>query len=142
MWNGTGANVMALATLARPGDAVVCTEWAHIAVDETGAPERVAGVKLLPQPSPDAKLHPAQIEALAHLIGVQHHAQPAMVSLTQSTELGTVYTADEVAALCDAAHRLGMARAHGRGADRQRHRGARRHASRRCARSPSTPAST
>jgi threonine aldolase len=108
VWNGTGANVMALATLARPGDAVVCTEWAHIAVDETGAPERVAGVKLLPQPSADAKLQPAQIEALAHLIGVQHHAQPAVVSLTQSTELGTVYTADEVAALCAAAHRLGM----------------------------------
>ena len=108
VWNGTGANVMALATLARPGDAVVCSEWAHIAVDETGAPERVAGVKLLPQPAPDAKLHPAQIEALAHLIGVQHHAQPAMVSITQSTELGTVYTADEVAALCTAAHRLGL----------------------------------
>src|SRR3954447_15980104 len=63
VWNGTGANVMALATLARPGDAVVCSEWAHIAVDETGAPERVAGVKLLPQPSSEAKLHPAQLEA-------------------------------------------------------------------------------
>ncbi|MFT3854657.1 MAG: aminotransferase class I/II-fold pyridoxal phosphate-dependent enzyme [Ilumatobacteraceae bacterium] len=108
VWNGTGANVMALATLARPGDAVVCSEWAHINVDETGAPERVAGVKLLPQPSPDAKLQPAQLEELAHLIGVQHHAQPAVVSITQSTELGAVYTAAEVAALCETAHRMGM----------------------------------
>lgn len=108
VWNGTGANVMALATLARPGDAVVCSEWAHINVDETGAPERVAGVKLLPQPSPDAKLQPAQLDELAHLIGVQHHAQPAVVSITQSTELGTVYTASEVAALCETAHRMGM----------------------------------
>jgi threonine aldolase len=99
---------MALATMARPGDAVVCSEWAHIHVDETGAPERVAGVKLLPQPTPDAKLHPAQLEELAHLIGVQHHAQPSVVSLTQSTELGTVYAPGEVAALCDTAHRMGM----------------------------------
>lgn len=108
VWNGTGANVMALATTARPGDAVVCSEWAHIHVDETGAPERVAGVKLLPQPSADAKLRPAQLEELAHLVGVQHHAQPTVVSLTQSTELGTVYTAAEVAAICDVAHRMGM----------------------------------
>lgn len=106
--NGTGANVMALATLAHPGEAVVCSEWAHIAVDETGAPERVAGVKLLCQPSSDAKLTPAQVESLAHLRGVQHHAQPTVVSITQSTELGTVYTPGEVAALCESAHRLGM----------------------------------
>ncbi len=108
VWNGTGANVMALATLTRPGDAVICTEWAHIHVDETAAPERVAGVKLLPQPSPDAKLQPAQLEAQAHLLGVQHHAQPTVVSITQSSELGAVYTADEVAELCDVAHRMGM----------------------------------
>lgn len=108
VWNGTGANVMALATMVRPGDAVVCTDWAHIAVDETGAPERALGAKLLPQPSPRAKLVPAQLEALAHLQGVQHHAQPGVVSITQSTELGSLYTADEVADLCDVAHRMGM----------------------------------
>src|SRR5262245_41340634 len=56
VWNGTGANVMALATMARPADSIVCSEWAHIWVDETGAPERAIGAKLLPQPSPDAKL--------------------------------------------------------------------------------------
>jgi len=108
VWNGTGANVMALGTMARPGDAVICTDWAHINVDETGAPERSLGVKLLAQPTTAAKLVPAQLEALAHLQGVQHHAQPGVVSITQSTELGTVYTPAEVAALCETAHRMGM----------------------------------
>ncbi len=108
VWNGTGANVMALATMIRPADFVLCTEWAHITVDETGAPERALGAKIVPAPTADAKLQPEQIEALKRFQGDMHHAQPGVVSITQSTELGTVYTADEVAALCDAAHRLGM----------------------------------
>ncbi|MTA13032.1 MAG: aminotransferase class V-fold PLP-dependent enzyme [Actinobacteria bacterium] len=108
VWNGTGANVMALAAMIRPADCVVCSQWAHIAVDETGAPERILGSKLLTLPSTDGKLVPEQLRELEHLIGVQHHAQPGVLSITQSTELGTVYTPDEVAALCDAAHRLGM----------------------------------
>ena len=107
-FNGTGANVMALSALVRPGDAVVCTDWAHINVDETGAPERVTGAKLIDVPSPDGKLQPEAIEAQAHAIGVAHHAQPAIVSITQSTELGSLYTADEIGCLCDAAHRHGM----------------------------------
>ncbi len=108
VWNGTGANVMALATMVQPADFVLCTEWAHIAVDETGAPERALGAKIMPVPAPGAKLHPDQIEALARFQGDMHHAQPGVVSITQSTELGTVYTPDEVAAVCEAAHRLGM----------------------------------
>lgn len=108
VWNGTGANVLGLATMVQQADAIVCTEWSHIAVDETGAPERIVGSKLMPQASRDAKLVPAQIEALAHLQGDQHHAQPGVVSITQSTELGTLYTAAEVAAICDTAHRFGM----------------------------------
>ena len=108
VWNGTGAHVMALASMVQPADCIVCTEWAHIAVDEAGAPERVIGSKLLTQPAPTAKLVPEQLEHLAHFQGVQHHAQPGVVSITQSTELGTLYTADEVAALCDTAHRMGM----------------------------------
>jgi threonine aldolase len=107
-FNGTGGNIVALTALARPGDAVVCTDWAHINVDETGAPERVVGTKLIDVPTTDAKLTPEAIEHQVHAIGVPHHAQPAIVSLTQSTELGTVYTADEVAAICDIAHRHGM----------------------------------
>jgi threonine aldolase len=108
VWNGTGANVMALATMVQPADFVLCTEWAHIAVDETGAPERILGAKILPVAAAEAKLHPDQIAGLAHFQGDMHHAQPGVVSITQSTELGTVYTADEVAELCEAAHRLGM----------------------------------
>lgn len=108
VWNGTGANVLALAGLIRPADCVVCSEWAHIAVDETGAPERILGAKLLTLPSSDGKLVPSQLDELRHLQGVQHHAQPGLLSITQSTELGVVYTADEIAALCEQAHRMGM----------------------------------
>jgi len=111
-FNGTGANIVALATLLSslpgPNHAVVCTDWAHIAVDETGAPERVLATKLIDLPSPGAKLVPEQLAELAHVQGVQHHAQPGVVSITQATELGTLYSADEIAALCDQAHALGM----------------------------------
>lgn len=107
-FNGTGANVLALAMLLGPGEAVVCTETAHIAVDETGAPERYLGAKLIDLPTPDGKLHPDHLVGIEHLLGVQHHAQPGVVSITQSTELGGLYTIDEIAALCEAAHRLGM----------------------------------
>ena len=108
VWNGTGANVMALATMVRPADFVLSTEWAHIAVDETGAPERALGAKIMTQSTADAKLRPEHIEALARFEGDMHHAQPGVVSITQSTELGTVYSPDEVAAICEVAHRMGM----------------------------------
>ncbi len=108
VWNGTGANVTALASLVRPAECVVCTESAHIAVDEAGAPERIVGAKLLTLPTPDGKLVPEQIAEVAHLQGNQHHVQPAVVSITQGTELGTVYSAQEVAAIADTAHRMGM----------------------------------
>ncbi len=107
-FNGTGANVLALASLLGPAEAVVCSDWAHISTDETGAPERILGVKLIDVPTTDGKLVPDQLDGLAHLLGQLHHAQPGVVSITQSTELGTVYSADEVAALCDRAHRFGM----------------------------------
>ncbi len=111
-YNGTGANIVALATglgsLPGPHHAVVCTEWAHIAVDETGAPERTLATKLLELPAPDAKLVPEQLAELGRLQGVQHHVQPGIVSITQATELGTLYSADEIAALCDTAHGMGM----------------------------------
>ena len=111
-FNGTGANIVALATLLGslpgPNHAVICTDWAHIAVDETGAPERALATKLIDLVSPDAKLVPDQLAEVAHAQGVQHHAQPGVVSITQATELGTLYSADEIAALCDQAHALGM----------------------------------
>jgi len=107
-FNGTGANVLALTALARPGDAVICSEWAHVNVDETGAPERIAGIKLIDVATPDGKVTPEHVAHHAHALGDFHHAQPAIVSITQSTELGTAYTVEEIGALCDAAHGHGM----------------------------------
>jgi len=111
-FNGTGANVAALATmmgaLRGPHHAIVCTAWSHIAADETGAPERVLGTKLIELPSPDAKVTPEMLQSVAHLQGVQHHVQPGIVSITQPTELGTLYTPAEITTVCDTAHRMGM----------------------------------
>jgi threonine aldolase len=104
VFNGTGANVLAIrATLGR-GSAVICTETAHIAVDEGGGPEFVAGVKLMTAPSPDGKLRPQDIERLTVRAGDEHAAQPGLVSISQSTELGTLYTPQEIRALADEAH--------------------------------------
>ena len=108
VWGGTGANVMALATLLQAGECVVCSDRAHIAVDETGAPERALGAKLLLLPTTDGKIRPEQIAALTSMVGVQHSPQPGVLSITQSTELGTLYSADEIAALCLQARQLGM----------------------------------
>lgn len=108
VWGGTGANVMALATMLRPAEAVLCSRWAHIHVDEAAAPERILGAKLIAVPSPDAKLLPEHIEHAARSKGSVHHAQPGVVSISQPTELGALYQPDEVAALCETAHRHGM----------------------------------
>lgn len=107
-FGGTGANVLALATMLGPAEAVVCSRWGHIAADEAGAPERILGAKIIELESSDAKIRPEQLDELEHLRGVEHHVQPGVVSITQSTELGTVYSADEVAAVCERAHRAGM----------------------------------
>lgn len=108
VWNGTGANVLGLASALSPGGAVVCTDCAHINVDETGAPERILGSKLIDLPATNGKMTPSQLTALRHQVGVVHHVQPRVLSITQSTEWGSLYTAAEIAALCDAAHDLGM----------------------------------
>lgn len=108
VFNGTGANILGLMSVLRPVDAVVCAAGSHINVDEAGAPERILGAKLVDLPAPDGKLHADQIGELDWMFGNEHHVQPAVVSITQSTELGTVYLPDEIAALCDAAHRRGM----------------------------------
>jgi threonine aldolase len=107
-FTGTGANVLALTTLLRPVDAVVCATGSHVNVDEAGAMERIAGAKLIDLEAPDGKLVPEQLRFVADLLGNEHHVQPAVVTITQSTELGTVYTAAEVAALSETAHSLGM----------------------------------
>lgn len=109
VWNGTGANVAALRAVARPWQAVITTEHAHIHVDECGAPELIGGFKLLDLPSPDAKLTAEEVEdAATRGAGFEHHVQPKVVSLTQVTEYGTAYTVDEMAAIADVAHAHGL----------------------------------
>jgi threonine aldolase len=108
VWGGTGANVVSLACLLRASDAVVCTDCAHIHVDEAGAPERMAGTKLVAVPAADGKLRPEQLEPYLHWLGDEHHPQPKVVSITQSTETGTVYSPEEIAAIAEAAHGHGL----------------------------------
>lgn len=104
VFNGTAANVLGLAAVTRPHEAIICSDGAHINVDECGAPERFTGCKLIPVRCPDGKLRPADLPPLLHGIGDEHRVQPRVVSITQATELGTVYTAAEIRALADAAH--------------------------------------
>ena len=96
VFNGTGANVVSLDLLTDRWGAVVCARSAHINVDECGAPEKIAGIKLLPVDTPNGKLTPELIDTVAWGFGDEHHAQPAVVSVTQSTELGTLYSLDEL----------------------------------------------
>jgi threonine aldolase len=108
VFNGTGSNVISLQALTDRWGAVICAETAHINVDECGAPERIGGLKLLTVPTEDGKLTPELIDREAHGWDDEHRAMPQVVSLTQNTELGTVYTVDEIRAICDHAHERGM----------------------------------
>lgn len=109
VFNGTGANVISLQALTNRWGAVVCADCAHVHVDEGGAPEKVAGIKLLTVPAPGGKLTPELLLTQARDFDDEHRAQPQAVTITQSTELGTVYTVEQVRALCDTAHGLEMA---------------------------------
>ncbi len=107
VFNGTGANVLCLEALTRPWQGVVCARSAHLNVDECGAPER-AGRKLLVVDTPDGRLTPELVAPLLVRIGDEHVVQPRVISITQSTELGTVYPPGAVAALAEWAHAHGM----------------------------------
>lgn len=107
-WGGTGANVVGLAAMLQPWQAIICPDTAHIVVDEVGAPARFTGASIVPVPTADGKLRPEHLDPYLHWQGVVHHPQPAVVSISQATEMGTVYSLDEVAALADVAHRHGM----------------------------------
>jgi len=109
VFNGTGANVLALTAVLPRWGAVVATSTSHIHNDEGGAPERMTGLKLFLVPTPDGKLTPELIATEARGFGDEHRAQPLAVSITQSTELGTVYSVAEVRAVSDFAHANGMA---------------------------------
>ena len=103
-FNGTGANVLGLQALNRSYHAVLCSEYAHIYCDECGAPEKHTGCKLIPLPHEDGKITVEAVRRAYHGIGDQHHVQPRVVSITQSTEMGTVYQPEEIAALARFAH--------------------------------------
>ena len=107
-FNGTGANVLGLQALNRPYHAVLCSDYAHIYTDECGAPEKHTGCKLIPLPHQDGKITVDQVRHAYHGIGDQHHVQARVISITQSTEMGTVYRPEEIRALADFAHERGM----------------------------------
>lgn len=101
---GTAANVLSLQAATEPYHAVICAETAHIHVDECGAPERHTGCKLLTVATPDGKLTCDGIRTHLHGFGFEHHAQPRVVSITQATEMGTVYRPEEIRAIADLVH--------------------------------------
>jgi threonine aldolase len=108
VFNGTGANVVALQAAMQRWEAVICAETAHINVDEGGAPEKMAGLKLLTVPTPDGKLTPELIESQIFDIGVVHRVQPGVVSITQTTELGTLYQPEEIKKIAKVTHKHGL----------------------------------
>jgi len=105
---GTAANVLSLKALTNSYHAIVCADTAHINVDECSAPEKFTGCKLLTVPSVHGKITPEGIQQHLHGFGFEHHAQPNVISITQATELGTVYAPEEIKALADLAHKHNM----------------------------------
>ncbi len=108
VYNGTGANVIAIQALTHSFNAVACARTAHINVDECGAPEKLSGCKLLPIETDNGKITVEQIKQYMHGFGFEHHAQPKVVSITQASELGTIYSIDEIKAIADYVHSLGL----------------------------------
>ena len=108
VFGGTGANVLGLTAATKSYNAVICAETAHINVDECGAPEKFTGCKLLSVPTPDGKVRVEEIKHFLHGVGFEHHVQPRAISVSQATEMGTVYTKSELKTIADFAHRNNM----------------------------------
>jgi threonine aldolase len=104
VFNGTGANCLGLQALTKPYHAVICAASAHIYTDECGAPEKFTGCKLIPIETDDGKLTVEMVQHAYHGIGDEHHVQPKVISITQSTEMGTLYQPKEIRALAHFAH--------------------------------------
>ena len=104
VFNGTAGNVLGLTSVANSYHAVICSEKAHMNIDECGAPEKFSGCKLLPVETPDGKIDLDGIKKQMKGIGFEHHVQPRVVSVTQATELGTVYTTEEIRVIADYSH--------------------------------------
>jgi len=108
VFTGTGANVLGLAGVTRPWNSVITAYTAHIEQDECGAPEKFTGCKVLTVDTPDGKLRPELLTRHMHGFDFEHHSQPAVISISQATEMGTVYTGAEIKELADYAHSHGM----------------------------------
>jgi threonine aldolase len=108
VFGGTGANVLGLKAITQSHHAIFCADSAHVHVDECGAPEKFTGCKLITLPTPDGKLRVEDIKPMMHGIGVEHHVQPHVIQISQVTEMGTVYTREELKKLTDFAHANGM----------------------------------
>lgn len=108
VFNGTGANVVALQAATNRWEAVICAASAHIHVDEGAAPEKMGGLKLWTVPSPDGKLTLELAQSQVFDIGFVHRAQPGVISITQTTEMGTLYLPGEIKALANFAHANGL----------------------------------
>jgi threonine aldolase len=108
VFNGTAANVLGLDTLSQPYHSIICAETAHINVDECGAPEKFTGCKLLSVATENGKLTIEGIKKHLHGFGFEHHSQPGIISVSQTTEMGTVYTPAEIKVLSDFAHTYNM----------------------------------
>src|SRR5215203_4997612 len=108
VFGGTGANVLGLKAITKSHQAIICAETAHVNVDECGAPENFTGCRLLSVPTTDGKLRVDYIKPLLHGIGVEHHVQPGVITISQATEMGTIYTKKELKTLANFAHDNGM----------------------------------
>ena len=108
VFNGTGSNVIALQLMTRPYNSILCAETAHIYVDECGSPVKMTGCQIRPIATPDGKLTPQLITPYLHGFADQHHSQPGAIYLSECTELGTIYTPDELKAITSLAHQYGM----------------------------------
>jgi threonine aldolase len=105
---GTGANILSIQTLCHSFNSVLCAETAHIHIDECGAPEKFTGSKLIPIPSSNGKVVPEELVKKLHGFDFEHHSQPGLLSISQVTEMGTVYTVEEIKVLARIVHELGM----------------------------------
>lgn len=108
VFNGTGANVLGLSAITQSYNSIICAETAHIQTDECGAPEKLTGCKLLAVDSADGKITPEKVERHLEGFGFEHHSQPGVISISQVTEMGTLYQPEEIRALSVLAHRHGM----------------------------------
>jgi len=108
VFNGTGANVLGLSTVTQSFHSIICAETAHIEEDECGAPEKFSGCKLLPVEPVNGKISPESIQHHLKGFDFEHHSQPKVISISQVTEMGTVYQPDEIKALADLAHKNNM----------------------------------